>query len=257
MSDTNTGRFVWYELMTTNPAAAKGYYGEVIGWKTQPFGEGGDYEMWVGAQGPVGGVMVLPEEAKQMGAPPHWMSNVTVTNLDETLAKVRELGGRVYHGPGEVPTVGRFAVIADPQGGFLSAFQPANNMAPHDSDKHGEFCWSELATTDLDGAFNYYSALFGWEKLHDHDMGPMGVYRLFGRNGKQWGGMFKKPEGAPMPTAWLYYVQVDDLDAAVGRVTRNGGKVLNGPMEVPGGARIAQCMDPQGAAFALHTLARK
>jgi hypothetical protein len=80
----------------------------------------------------------------------------------------------------------------------------------------------------------------------------MGVYILFGREGKQLGGMFNKPPGAPMPSAWMYYVQVDDLDGTVARATRHGAKLLHGPMPVPGGARVAQLMDPQGAAFALH-----
>lgn len=253
MSETSKGRFVWYELLTTDTAAAKVFYGEVIGWKTQPFG-GDDYSMWVGSQGPLGGVMTLPEEAKQMGAPSHWESHVSVANVHESVAKARELGARVFVGPKEVPTVGTFAIIGDPQGAIISLFQSAQEMAPHDASKHGEFCWSELATTDLAASTAFYAALFGWETVMDHDMGPMGTYRLFGRGEKQYGGMFTPPAEMKMPSAWLYYSMVDDLESAIARATRGGAKVLNGPMEVPGGARIAQLLDPQGAAFALHTL---
>jgi predicted enzyme related to lactoylglutathione lyase len=255
MTDSNTGRFVWYELMTSDPKAAIAFYSEVIGWKTQPF-EGSDYMMWMGAQGPLGGTTVLPEAAKQMGAPPHWMSNVTVADVDATVARVRELGGKVYVAPQDMPGVGRFAVIADPQGATISVFKPQMEMASHDPSKHGEFCWSELITTDQNAAFNFYREIFGWERLVDHDMGPMGVYLIYGRDGKQLGGMFNKPADMPMPPAFLYYVQVDDLDAALTRAKNNGAKVLNGPMTVPGGARIVQLMDPQGAAFALHELAK-
>lgn len=251
MIDKNTGRFVWYELMTSDPEAAIAFYGEVVGWKTQAWKDGG-YTMWVGSQGPLGGVTTLPEPAKQMGAPPHWMANVTVADVDQTVAKVRELGGQVYVEPQDIPEIGRFAVIADPQGASIAVFKPGGEMTPHDSERHGAFCWHELLTSDQEGAFAFYSAIFGWERLLDHDMGPMGVYLIYGREGKQLGGMFNKPKDAPMPTTFMYYVEVDDLDAALARAAKMGAKVLNGPMPVPGGARIVQLMDPQGAAFSLH-----
>ena len=254
---SNTGRFVWYELMTSDPKAAIAFYSEVIGWKTQPFGEGSDYTMWMGSQGPLGGVMQLPEAAKQMGAPPHWMSNVIVDDVDATLAKVKELGGRVYKEAEDIPTVGRFGVIADPQGASIAIFKPSGTMAPHDETKQGEFSWNELITTDKTLAMKFYGAIFGWQKLVEHDMGPMGTYMLFGVGDKPLGGMFNKTSDMPMPPSWVYYIQVDDLEASVGRVTSNGGKLVNGPMDVPGGTRIAQCTDPQGVVFALHAEGKK
>jgi predicted enzyme related to lactoylglutathione lyase len=117
----------------------------------------------------------------------------------------------------------------------------------------GGFSWHELATPDYAAAFRFYQALFGWEKVAEHDMGPMGMYFIFGRNGTQLGGMFNKPADMPFPPNWLQYIQVDSADSAVERVKANGGKVLNGPMDVPGGDRIAQCLDPQGGAFAVHS----
>ena len=253
MTDTNTGRFVWYELMTTDPKAAVAFYGEVVGWKTQLWEDGG-YTMWVSSQGPIGGVMTLPEEAKKMGAPPHWMAHVEVADVDKTVARVRELGGKVYVEPENIPKIGRFSVIADPQGAILSVYKPEQSMAGHDREKHGEVCWHELMTSDQPAALTFYADIFGWETKLEHDMGPMGTYVLYGRKGhqEQLGGMMTKPAGAPMPTAFLYYVEVDDLKGAVARAEKMGAKVLNGPMEVPGGAHIAQLMDPQGAAFALH-----
>jgi predicted enzyme related to lactoylglutathione lyase len=253
MIDTNTGRFVWYELMTPDPQAAILFYTDVIGWTTQPFGEGGNYTMWVGSQGPLGGTMKLDEQAAKMGAPPHWMAHVQVPNVDATVAQARKLDAKVFVEPTDIPTVGRFAVIADPQGASISVFAPApGSMTPHDTSKPGEFSWNELATTDVEGGFRFYRELFGWARLLDHDMGPMGVYVLFGHHSKQLGGMFNKPKEMKMPSSWLYYVQTGDLDAALERAKKRGARVLNGPMEVPGGARIVQLLDPQGAAFALH-----
>ena len=86
-------------------------------------------------------------------------------------------------------------------------------------------------------------------------MGPeMGTYHMFKWNGadRTVGGMSNAAKAQNVPPHWLYYVTVDDINAAVERVKSHGGKILNGPMEVPGGELIAQCMDPQGAAFALH-----
>lgn len=251
-TSTNTGRFVWYELMTTDTAAAIAFYTETIGWKTQPW-ESGEYTMWVGSQGPLGGVMTLPDKAKEMGAPPHWMANVQVADVDAAVAKVRERGGQIFVEPQDIPKIGRFAVIADPQGASMSVFKPSDDMQAHDTTKPGEFSWNELITTDHEAAFRFYSELFGWEKLSEFDMGPMGKYFIYGREGKQLGGMFTKSAEMTMPPSWLYYVTTDDLDAALARAKAKGARVLNGPMEVPGGQRIVQLTDPQGAAFALVT----
>jgi len=251
MIENNTGRFVWYELLTTDPKAAIAFYGEVVGWKAQPY-EGADYHMWVGSQGPLGGTMVLPEQAKQMGAPPHWTSNVEVADVDKTVARVRELGGRVYVEPNDIPKIGRFAVIADPQGATISVFKPADTMASHDSAKHGEFCWNELITTDQNAAFAFYHEIFGWERPARPRHGPHG----------------RLPHlRAQRPAARRHVQQAQgDADAAVVHVLRAGRRPRRGarprhqdgrqgpqrPMVVPGGARIVQLMDPQGAAFALH-----
>jgi predicted enzyme related to lactoylglutathione lyase len=257
MTDTNTGRLVWYELLTTDPKAAIEFYTHVVGWKTERFGDG-DYTMWVGSQGPLGGVTPLPEQAKQMGAPPYWQVNIQVANVDETVAKIKELGGTVLVTE-DVPTVGRFAVIADPQGAVVAVFTPTGDMAPHDVAKPGEFSWHELYATDHQAAFKFYQAIAGWERLGELDMGPMGTYLLWGRGGKQLGGMMTKPKGmqtpfgGEVPTSWMFYVTIDDLEAGLERAKAKGARVLNGPMPVPGGQRIVQLMDPQGAAFALVT----
>jgi predicted enzyme related to lactoylglutathione lyase len=256
MGDSNVGRFVWHELMTTDTKGAIAFYSEVIGWKTQVW-EDGNYTMWSNSQGMLGGVNPLPDEARKMGAPPHWMSNVQVADVDATVAKAKSLGAQVYVQPSDIPKIGRFAVFADPQGASIAVFKPIGEMKAQDSSKQGVFCWSELIAAEYGAAFKFYSAVLGWEKLGEHDMGPMGKYLLFGKDAAQYGGMFTKAKDMPTPPAWLYYVQVDDLDGTLVRVKNSGGKVLNGPVTVPTGARIAQVMDPQGAAFAVHELAKK
>jgi len=256
MASANQGLFVWYEHLTKDVKAAIAFYTEVIGWKTQPF-EGSDYIMWVGAQGPLGGVMTLPEEAAKLGAPPHWMAHVEAENVDSTVALVKKLHGRILKEPTDIPTVGRFAVIADPQGAVLSLFTPNHAMPMHDLAKDGEFCWNELMTTDSAAAVKFYSQIFGWKILEEMDMGPAGTYRVFGLGDKGIGGVMTTPKGAPMPPMWIFYTSTSDLDATLGRAKKKGGKVMNGPMDIPGGGRIAQLADTQGAVFALHEAPKK
>jgi len=162
----NNGRLVWYELLTSDVNGAIAFYTEVIGWKTQAW-ETGNYTMWAGAQGPLGGVTQLPDQAKQMGAPPYWQANVQVANLDTAVAKVKELGGKILVEE-DVPTIGRFAVIADPQGAVIALYTPTTEMAPHDTSKPGEFQWHELYTTDHAAAFEFYRQVCGWEKIQEH-----------------------------------------------------------------------------------------
>jgi predicted enzyme related to lactoylglutathione lyase len=247
------GHFVWYELLTTDPNAAVAFYTDVVGWRTEAWEN--NYTMWVSPQGPLGGLMDLPETARKMGAPPHWTSYVEVANADAIASAAKKLGGQIYVEPQNIPKIGRFAILADPQGASICILQPEPSptpMPPHDRAKAGEFCWAELMTTDQNAAFEFYRGLFGWERVGEHDMGPMGKYLLFGLAGAQMGGMFTKRPDTPMPPAWLYYVQVEQLDARIERTKSRGGKVVNGPHQVPGGARIAQLLDPQGAVFALH-----
>lgn len=251
MANSNVGRFVWHEHLTKDPKAAVDFYTSVIGWKTQPFGDGGDYTMWVGSQGPLGGTMKLPDEAEKMGTPPQWMGHVQVDDVDATAKRASTLGGKVYKAPSDIPAVGRFAVIGDPQGATISIFKPNGSMTLHDDTKEGEFCWNELVTSDQKAAFAFYSELFGWKRMSEMDMGNMGTYVIFGVNEKQLGGIMKQPKGMPMPPMWIYYAETSDLESAIGRARGKGATVMNGPMEVPGG-RIAQLMDPQGAMFALH-----
>jgi len=253
----NNGRVVWYELLTSDVKGAIAFYSEVIGWKTQAW-EAGNYTMWAGAQGPLGGLTELPAQAKQMGAWPYWQANVQVANLDTAIAVVEKLGGKILVKE-DVPTIGRFAVIADPQGAVIALYTPLTEMAAHDTNQHGEFSWHELYTTDHVAALSFYGEVCGWEKMAEHDMGPMGVYVLWGIGGKQLGGMMTMPPGMtgptgqPLPPNWMHYVTVTDFDAALERAKSKGARVLNGPMDVPGGQRIVQLLDPQGAAFALVT----
>jgi predicted enzyme related to lactoylglutathione lyase len=252
-TETNNGRFVWYEYMAKDTKQAIAFYSGIISWKTEPFPGVDDYTMWVGSQGPLGGVMALPAEVAKKGIPSHWVAHVQVAGVDATVASAQKLGGTVHHPPTDIPNVGRFAVIADPQGAAIAIFQSGNEMTLHDTAKPQEFCWNELITSDDAAGWKFYEALFGWKVFQDMDMGPMGTYRIFGIADKQLGGMMKTPPGAPIPPMWMFYVETENLEKSIDAAKAKGAQLLNGPMDVPGG-RIAQFLDPQGAPFNLHQL---
>lgn len=248
------GSFVWYELLTKDTEAAESFYTQVMSWGTMPLEESDQpYTMWTSEGMPVGGLMTLPEEAVAHGAPPHWLAYIATDDVDATTAKAKDLGATVLVDPMDVPSAGRISVLTDPQGAQFGVYAAAPDATPPGNPKFGNFSWVELATSDCEAAVGFYSDLFGWQKTEHHDMGPMGIYQMFGpEGGETMGGAFNKPAEMPGPPNWLYYVEVADVAAAASKIEELGGKILNGPMEVPGGDQIAQCMDPQGAAFAVH-----
>jgi len=253
------GRFVWHELLTKDPVAAQDFYTKVIGWGTQKF-EGspaGDYTMWMDGETPVGGVMKLPEDAAAMGAPPNWLAYVEVPDVDETVALAQKLGAKVLAPAEDIPDVGRFSVLQDPQGGVFAVLTSAMPLGPEEDPSPRTFSWHELTTSDQQAAIRFYEQLFGWVKQSEFDMGNMGTYHMFGRDRFTYGGMMAKPPEAP-GTYWLHYIQVaDTADDATSRATALGAKAIVGPMDVPGGDRVAVLTDPQGAFFAVHSKGTK
>ena len=247
------GRFVWYDVMTTDTKAAEAFYKSVIGWDMKDAGMS-DSSYTLLSMGPtmVGGLMAIPDDAKAMGARPGWLGYIGVDHVDAYAARVKAAGGSIRRPPADIPGVGRFAVVTDPHGAVFILFNGASDQGPAAvaAGTPGHIGWHELQAGDREGAFTFYSGLFGWTKTEAMDMGPMGIYQMFATGGPAVGGMMTKVPEAPMPF-WLYYFNVKSVEATLARVTQGGGKVLHGPREVPGGSWIAQCLDPQGAMFAI------
>jgi uncharacterized protein len=250
---TSVHPFVWYELMTSDAQAAQAFYTQVVGWSAKDAGMPGmAYTICSVGTAMVSGMMAITPEMRAMGIQPGWSGYVGVPDVDATARHVTALGGAVHRPPEDIPGVGRFAVVADPQGAVLVLFKGTGqpDQTPVAPGAPGTFGWHELHAGDGAAAFAFYAQLFGWTKTRAMDMGPMGVYQIFATGGADVGGMMTKMPDSPMPL-WLYYIRVDAIDAAMARVTQNGGKVLMGPHEVPGNDWILQCLDPQGAMFAL------
>jgi len=248
------GNFVWYEYMAADAKAAADFYARVVGWSAKDAGMAGfPYTLFSVGATAVGGLMAMPEEARRMGARPGWLGFVGVPDVDAYAAKLVAAGGRVHRAAADIPGVGRFAVVGDPQGAGFVLFKGApeeDPRAPLAGEALGNVGWRELRAGDLDGAFAFYSGLFGWRKTQAADMRPMGVYQLFETAGGQSGGMMAKIAETPAPF-WLFYFNVEAIDAAAARLASAGGRVVAGPREVPGGGWVARGVDPQGAEFAL------
>jgi len=246
------GRFVWHELLTTDTAAAAAFYPKVLPWRTAPSSMPG-YTIWMAGQTQIGGLMALPAEAG--ATPPHWLVYVGTPNVDATCSQAQGLGARIVKAPADIPNVGRFAVLTDPQGATFALFTPGAGPPPGAPPAQGGFSWHELATTDVAAALRFYGQLFGWTKGPGHDMGAMGVYQIFQHGGDQVGGIVNV-QAPSTPPSWLSYVNVAEASRAVAAAKAGGGRLLHGPMEVPGGSWIAMMMDPQGGAFAVQEAPR-
>lgn len=254
MAESTTGRFLWYQINTTDEKKSIDFYSSVVGWEAGVFEAEGkpDYPLLQRGDQAIGGVMGMPPEAVASGAPSHWLIYIGTDDLDATLQKAVEAGAKVFVPPMDIP-VGRFAVLGDPWGAMFAIYWQAEAPGPEKDAEVGEISWHEISTDDLEASWSFYSSLFGWDNVADHDMGEeMGTYRLFGRHGRQLGGMYRRPPEMPV-NAWTIYVRVEDVVATLEKANAAGAETVVPPMEVPGGDHIAVIKDPQGAMFAFHS----
>lgn len=243
------GSIVWHELMTTDVRSAAAFFAKVAGWTAHPWSVDNTYTMFVRQNRQVAGLMGLPDEARAMGTPPCWMTYIGTPDVEATARQAVALGGVIHKAPQDIPTVGRFSIIGDPQGAHFVAFTPAGPAQGMSTD--ADFPWHELATSDIDAAFDFYERLFGWERAEAYH-GPMGRYQTIGHLGRTFGGISQRPMGVPGGPGWLPYITIKDAQATARVITAIGGRVSHGPMQVPGGGWIVQGADPQAAIFAVY-----
>lgn len=246
---SKAGEFFWYDLVTSDVPAAVKFYKAVVGWNDEPFPESPvDYVVLKAGERGIGGIMNLPN-AQQ---PPSWLGYIKSEDVDgETIDAVKH-GGQILNPPHDIPGgVGRFSVIADPNGAPYMLFTPngpevenAPSMTP------GTIGWNEYMGDDWQKAFTYYAKLYGWEASTPIEMGEMGIYQLVAKDGVDFGAMMNRSPETPV-SAWGFYFVVEGIDAARQRVVDNGGAVVMEPMEVPGGSWAMYARDPQGAHFGL------
>lgn len=247
------GDFIWYELMTSDPAAAERFYGAVLGWQARSTeGSKFGYRIFGTGEADVAGLMTIPADAACAGMRPRWFPYIGVNDVDATTAEILRTGGMQHVPPTDIPGVGRFAMVADPQGIAFYVMRGAmegtsTSFCPR---KTGHCHWNELATSDQAAALAFYTGRFGWERGDAMPMGEMGDYQFITHQGEMLGAVMTRMPGGP-PPAWNFYFGVDDIDIAARTVSGEGGAVHHGPVEVPGGVFIIVASDPQGAMFGL------
>ncbi len=216
MLDSN-GRFVWYELITTETEAAKSFYADVMGWDTGEVSmPGTTYTLFSVGDISVGGLMKLPKDARNMGAKPHWIGYVEIDDVEATNDRLKQLGGAVHVPPTDIPNVGRFSIVADPQLATLALLERLQPQERHvQPDTLGRVGWHELLAADWKKALAFYSELFGWQKA-EANVGARGTYQRFSVGGQTIGGVVTKPQKVPVPF-WLYYFNIGDIDAGAKR----------------------------------------
>ncbi len=258
----NEGSFIWYELVSPDPDASKAFYDAVVGWtidaETSVPGGGVDYRMITRSDGGLAGGMLKLDQAMQAhGARPLWLAYLYVEDVDARVAAITADGGKVLMPPHDAPGIGRFALVTDPVGVPFYVMKPVP-PAGRENDSSDVFSvdqaqhirWNELSTTDQDGAIAFFARHFGWTQEGAMPMGEMGDYKFVHKDGVGIGAIMNKPAQAPM-SGWTFYIGVDDIDRAANAVTAGGGRILFGPMEIPGGEFSLNGMDPQGASFGL------
>jgi len=251
------GRLVWQELTSEDPAAAAIFYSKLVGWHARPNATHPAYtEFGIGGS-QYAGMTPLTDDARAAGVRSHWLPYIGASDVDSAVATAQQLGATVVHAAQDIEHVGRFATLKDPQGAQFAVFKPSGSgggAGTAGKPPVGSFAWLELATSDYEAASTFYGKVFGWQVMARMDMGPAGMYLIFGADGVQLGGMYKMHAERTSTGYWLPYAEVSNADTAATVATAAGGRIVVGPMDVPGG-RMVQVVDPSGALFAVHATA--
>jgi len=259
-SSHTPGTFSWAELATTDQKGGVQFYRSLLGWDVneQPIGPDEVYTMFTLRGQEVAAAYTMRPEERQHGAPPHWNLYVSVASVDESVKKAESLGAKVLAPPFDVMDVGRMAVLQDPAGAVFQVWEARKHIGAKILGEPGALCWSELTTRDTKRAESFYTALFGWTPKHSAPSAVM-EYTEFHNQGKPLGGMMAMPPNMPahVPSYWMPYFQVTDVDASANKAKGLGARPMVGPQDIPNTGRFAILSDPQGAMFAIYTPARR
>ena len=231
------GNFVWFELIPPDIDKAKAFFPETVGWSTSAMDMGDfQYTMLTAKDSPQAGVV----NPKMDGVPPHWASYVSVSDVDGAAKKASKHGGKVIVEPFDIPSVGRAALVADPEGATFFLFKGAES----DDNSSTAFHWNELWAKNAENVLPFYENVLGYS-VKKMEM-PTGPYYLLEQDGRSCAGVMTSPIDEA-PAMWLPYITVDDPDAVGKRVEANGGEIKNPTVEIDGVGRFAIVADNAGA----------
>lgn len=262
-TDFVLGSPCWIDLGAPDVPATAAFYGAVLGWDYESMGEGADMEGGMFRND--GKIVAALGKLTEKGARSAWMIYFTVTDADATTQAVERAGGTVRVAPMDLDDWGRMAQFSDPLGGQFAVWQPGKNKGAEQVDQPGSLSWTELYTSDAAAAKEFYGGLFGWQFSDMELPGGGGTYSLITPGGlseeRMQGGLMQLSKddlalanGRPY---WHPVFNVTDCDAAVAKVTENGGSVQMGPDDAEDVGRLAVCLDPSNADFVLLTPVEK
>ncbi|HWF44372.1 MAG TPA: VOC family protein [Candidatus Kapabacteria bacterium] len=243
------GDFSWFELVTSDPAAAKKFYTSLFGWEAEdtPMGPDQFYTMLKYKGEFVGALYGMDKAQMERGVPPHWNYYVSVKSADESAAKAKSLGGTLAMEPFDVMDAGRMAVVKDPEGAMIQLWEAKQHKGAGIMDEPGAFCWCEVYVNNTDKVRAFYTGLFGWGTVISPE------YTEWTNGERHIGGMMQiKPEWGPMPPSWAGYVMVENCDAMCAKAKSLGVTEIMGPQDIPNMGRFAMIKDPQGAMISIY-----
>jgi predicted enzyme related to lactoylglutathione lyase len=239
------GKFVWFEHVSNDVPRARAFYGELFNWTSEgiPMGEASYHMIQNGSDGIGGFRTAMP------GVPNHWMSYLSVADVDATAAAATAAGAKVLMPPTDFGPVGRGATLADPTGAILSVWHGTEgDRADAEKIKPGDWYWNECMTTDADRALAFYEAVFGYG--HNTMNMEMGPYHVLTKDGLPRAGVMKCPD-PNAPPGWLPYVSVADCDTSAARARSHGATIAVAPRDIPDVGRFAVIVDPVGAVLGI------
>jgi predicted enzyme related to lactoylglutathione lyase len=246
------GSFVWAELASSDPAAAKAFYGEMFGWT------------YMDAPMPMGVYTIFQSDGNdaaalyqaQQGMPPNWGVYFSAPDLDASSAKAVELGGEIVAGPMDAGEPGRMTIVKDPQGVHFTLWQAKRNIGITHGGPLNRVMWPELATPEPAGAIAFYSGLLGWTTKPETGA-ETAPYVEFVNHGESFGGLMpmKGDMWQGVPPHWMIYITVADCDERAARAASLGGKVCVPPTDIPNVGRFSVISDAQGATFSIIKMA--
>jgi predicted enzyme related to lactoylglutathione lyase len=246
----------WFELATPDQNGAKQFYTGLLGWTVfdAPMGPDEVYSMFKLDGRDVGAAFKLPDALKAQGIPPHWAVYFSVNNVDDSAAKVKELGGTIIQGPFDVMDVGRMVVCKDPGDAVFQLWQGKTHKGTGVYNENNTVGWSELASRDVPRVREFYANLLGWETK---GAANMPTYIEFYAGGEPRGGLLPMDEQwQGIPSHWGIYFRVADCDATAEKAKQTGATIMHGPFSIPNVGRMAMMRDPQGAMFSIIQLQR-
>lgn len=249
VSSHPTGQPIWFDLQTSNAAAARDFYAAVLGWTYEEQApEYGGYAVAFKDGAVASGI-----GQQEPGAtyPSAWTVYFGVANADAACAKITAAGGSLMFPPMVIGDQGRMAMCTDPTGAAFGVWEPIKHTGAEAVNEPGAMVWCEVNTRDSARASQFYAEVFG---LTIETMEMQGTpYHMLKNNGEPVAGVLQMtPEWGDMPPHWMAYFGVTNAEEAKAAVEKNGGQVHHGPFDTPYG-RMIVAADPQGAAVSFIT----